>query len=258
MWPGSSSEAVAPGRRVAERRAYRQGMGWDPRAERSACGIGFVADASGLESRRVVELGIEALRRLEHRGAAAGDGVTGDGAGMLLPIPRDLLGDELGLSDDERRSIGVAMVFARGEAERRLPALLEKACAPEGMQTLEVRKVPVEPAALGPAAVGSMPTILQVVIGPAPGRVEQPTVAQQHPPAPRTRHRRRRSRRVRGLTRLPHRHVQGARAGEPARRLLPGPARRAVPRVVRDLPSAVLDEHVARMGAGAAVPRALP
>jgi glutamate synthase domain-containing protein 1 len=47
-----------------------------------------------VETRRIVDLGIEALHRLEHRGAQAGDGVTGDGAGLLLPIPRDLLGDE--------------------------------------------------------------------------------------------------------------------------------------------------------------------
>ncbi|MEX2202462.1 MAG: glutamate synthase central domain-containing protein, partial [Actinomycetota bacterium] len=135
-----------------------------------------MADAAGHASRHVVELGIEALRRLEHRGAEAGDGVTGDGAGMLLPIPRDLLGDELGLSGDERRSMGLSMLFAHGDAERRLPALLEEACAPEGVQTLELRKVPVDPAALGPAAA-SAPTILQAVIGPAPGRAEEPAVA---------------------------------------------------------------------------------
>jgi glutamate synthase domain-containing protein 2/glutamate synthase domain-containing protein 1/glutamate synthase domain-containing protein 3 len=152
-------------------------VGWDPRAERSACGIGFVADASGHESRRVVELGIEALRRLEHRGAAAGDGVTGDGAGLLLPIPRDLLGDELGLSSDERRTMGVAMLFARGDTERRLPALLRNACAPERIEAHELRTVPVEPGALGPAAVASAPTILQAVIGPAPGHSVEPAVA---------------------------------------------------------------------------------
>jgi glutamate synthase (ferredoxin) len=172
---GSRSDAVAPGGGVAKRRAHRKG--WDPRAERSACGIGFVADASGHESRRVVELGIEALRRLEHRGAAAGDGVTGDGAGMLLPIPRDLLGDELGLSSEERRSMGLAMVFARGDADRRLPDLLRRACGAEGVEHLELRTVPVEPAALGPAAAVTAPTVLQAVIGPTPGRADEPAAA---------------------------------------------------------------------------------
>lgn len=147
--------------------------GWDPRSERSACGIGFVADATGRSSRRVVELGLEALRRLEHRGASAGDGLTGDGAGVLLPIPIDLLGDELGLSPDERRpgSLGVAMLFARGDAGRRLPALLRAACATEGGDVLAWRPVPVDPAALGPQAAASAPEVLQAVFraGPHPG-----------------------------------------------------------------------------------------
>ncbi len=145
-------------------------FGWDPRAERSACGIGFVADASGVESRRVVELGIEALHRLEHRGAQAGDGVTGDGAGMLLPIPRDLLGDELGIPASARRSFGVASLFARGDAVRRVPELFPSACEPEGVTVRAWRPVPVEPTALGPAAAASAPVVLQAVLSPAPDR----------------------------------------------------------------------------------------
>ncbi|HSJ49843.1 MAG TPA: glutamate synthase subunit alpha, partial [Actinomycetota bacterium] len=144
--------------------------GWDPRAERSACGIGFVADARGRSSRRVVELGLEALRRLEHRGAAAGDGVTGDGAGLLLPIPRDLLGDELGLDADLRRTMGLAMVFARGEAVRRLPRLLVAASETEGVAVRAWRLVPVDPQALGPTARTSMPSILQAVLTSPPER----------------------------------------------------------------------------------------
>jgi glutamate synthase domain-containing protein 2/glutamate synthase domain-containing protein 1/glutamate synthase domain-containing protein 3 len=137
--------------------------GWDPRAERSACGIGFVADASGASSRRVVELGLEALRRLEHRGAQSGDGATGDGAGMLLPVPRDLIGDELGLSEDERNRVGVAMVFGRGDT-RRLPHLLAEAGRPEGMEVLAWRPVPVDAGSLGPAAAASRPAVLQAML----------------------------------------------------------------------------------------------
>src|SRR5262245_38403830 len=142
--------------------------GWDPRAERGACGIGFVADARGRESRAVVELGIEALHRLEHRGADAGDGATGDGAGMLLPIPRRLLGEELGIPPDRRASLGLAMVFSRGDAPEILPDLLLGACEPDGVTVRGWRPVPVEPRALGPAAAASRPTILQAVLSPAP------------------------------------------------------------------------------------------
>jgi glutamate synthase (ferredoxin) len=149
--------------------------GWDPRSERSACGIGFVADASGGESRGVVELGIEALRRLEHRGAQAGDGVTGDGAGMLLPIPKDLLGAELGIPVSARGSLGLAMLFARGDAVRALVDLLPAACEPEGVTVRAWRPVPVDTRALGPAASASAPAVVQAVLSAAPSR--QRTVA---------------------------------------------------------------------------------
>ena len=61
-------------------------MGWDPRIERDACGIGFVADAEGRSSRAMVETAISALCNVRHRGAVASDAKTGDGAGLLVPI----------------------------------------------------------------------------------------------------------------------------------------------------------------------------
>ena len=55
--------------------------------ERDACGIGFVANAEGVPSRDIVETAIRSLCRVTHRGAIAADARTGDGAGLLLPIP---------------------------------------------------------------------------------------------------------------------------------------------------------------------------
>src|SRR5688500_14239293 len=58
---------------------------YDLRAERDACGIGFVADARGRASRDMIETAIHSLCRVRHRGALASDAKTGDGAGLLLP-----------------------------------------------------------------------------------------------------------------------------------------------------------------------------
>ena len=58
------------------------------RAERDACGIGFVADARGRASRQILDAALEGLANVRHRGAVAADRRTGDGAGVLLPIPR--------------------------------------------------------------------------------------------------------------------------------------------------------------------------
>src|SRR5207237_9564124 len=61
----------------------------DPWREQDACGVGFVARASGERSNAVTRLALEALKRVAHRGAAATDS-SGDGAGVRTQIPGPL------------------------------------------------------------------------------------------------------------------------------------------------------------------------
>ena len=63
---------------------------WCPpaRDDRDACGIGLVADAEGRPSRALVDSALVGLAGVRHRSAVAADGVSGDGAGVLLPIPQ--------------------------------------------------------------------------------------------------------------------------------------------------------------------------
>ncbi len=124
----------------------------NPRAERDACGIGFLADATGRASRAVVDGVLEGLGRMAHRGAVAADGVSGDGAGLLLPIPRALV---------PAPWCGLAQVFLRDEAAR---SAIEAACAEEGIEPAGWREVPVDATALGEAARASMPRIEQLVL----------------------------------------------------------------------------------------------
>jgi glutamate synthase domain-containing protein 2/glutamate synthase domain-containing protein 1/glutamate synthase domain-containing protein 3 len=125
----------------------------DRTAERDACGIGFVARVSGTPSHEVLESLLEALRRVRHRGAVAADHRTGDGAGVLIPLPPALLPEP---------GLGVAMVFLRDEDAGR--QAVEAACAAEGIAVREWREVPVEPEALGPSARESMPLIRQAIL----------------------------------------------------------------------------------------------
>ena len=87
---------------------------YDPQNEHDACGLGFVVDLKGGPSHRTVEMGLEILRRLAHRGAAGCDPSTGDGAGILVQIPHRYYervlyheGKELPLAGD----YGVAQCF---------------------------------------------------------------------------------------------------------------------------------------------------
>ena len=129
---------------------------YDPTAELDACGIGFVADVHGRASRGVLDALIEGLRRVKHRGAVAADGKTGDGAGLLLPIPPGLR---------PGTDAGLGMVFLRDEADR---AAIEAACRDSGLEPRGWREVPVDPDALGEEARASAPRIEQLVVA-APG-----------------------------------------------------------------------------------------
>ena len=67
-------------------RPQQQGL-YDPRFEHDACGIGFVVDMKGRVSHEFVEMGIQMLLNLNHRGACGCEENTGDGAGILLQTP---------------------------------------------------------------------------------------------------------------------------------------------------------------------------
>ena len=89
--------------------------------ERDACGIGFVASATGRPSREVLDALLEALTRVRHRGAVAADHRTGDGAGVLLPLPRRWC----------PRASASRWCSARGTGAR---AAVEEACVAEGIR----------------------------------------------------------------------------------------------------------------------------
>jgi glutamate synthase domain-containing protein 2/glutamate synthase domain-containing protein 1/glutamate synthase domain-containing protein 3 len=120
--------------------------------ERDACGIGFVADIRGRASRWILDAALEGLRRMQHRGAVAADRRTGDGAGVLMPIPPALVPGPW---------CGLATVFFRHEGAR--PAI-EEACETEGLELGGWRGVPVRADALGAGARASMPDIEHLVL----------------------------------------------------------------------------------------------
>src|SRR5262245_64299295 len=84
--------------------ADEQRLLYDPRQERDACGIGLVADLQGRASRELLDRALAGLAAVGHRGAWAADGVTGDGAGVLIPLSPALTGTP---------GAGVAMCFLR-------------------------------------------------------------------------------------------------------------------------------------------------
>src|SRR5947199_2324046 len=124
-----------------------------PDRERDACGIGFVADARGRTSRAIVEAALNGLACVIHRGAVASDAKTADGSGVLLPIPRKIFGDE----------VGVISLFVRGDDPR---AAVEVAAKEEHITVADWREVPTDDEQLGELAQLSRPRLLEAIIEP--------------------------------------------------------------------------------------------
>jgi glutamate synthase (ferredoxin) len=134
----------------------------NPGLDHDACGVGFIARLSGVGSREVVDLALSALDRLTHRGGVDSDGMSGDGAGLLLPIPREFFrvrAQNIDIRLPEEFGLGMVFLPRQREAEARkaIEALAHRA----GLHCLGWRDVPLEGATLGSRALSTQPTIRQ-------------------------------------------------------------------------------------------------
>ncbi|WP_370943052.1 glutamate synthase large subunit [Amycolatopsis sp. cg5] len=142
----------------------KQGL-YDPADEQDSCGVAMVADIHGRRTHGIVTDGLAALTNLDHRGAAGAEPTSGDGAGILLQLPDELLRDEVDfeLPDAEqgkhRYAAGIAFLPAGVEDRRKAVALIEQVATEEGLNVLGWREVPIDPDAayLGPTARSVMP-----------------------------------------------------------------------------------------------------
>lgn len=127
--------------------------------EKSACGVGFIVSRKEEYSHSHLQQGLHALRCVEHRGACAADGLTGDGAGIMTDIPFELLGYE-------KDAVAVATLFLSRNRSKLQKALkiFESTFALFGLEILEYRDVPVNKDGLGIGAAESVPIIVHAVI----------------------------------------------------------------------------------------------
>jgi glutamate synthase domain-containing protein 2/glutamate synthase domain-containing protein 1/glutamate synthase domain-containing protein 3 len=140
---------------------------YDPRYEHDACGVGMVARLDNRPTHEVVVRALTALENLEHRGASGADPLTGDGAGILMQMPDELLRAVAGFELPPAGRYGVMMCFLPTEqqARERIQALLERTVAQEGQQTIGWRDVPVCPEHTGATAAAARPVIRQLFVG---------------------------------------------------------------------------------------------
>nr|WP_246497837.1 glutamate synthase large subunit [Natronoglycomyces albus] len=142
-----------------------QGL-YDPQWEHDACGVAFVVDMQGRKSHRIVEQGLEALVRMEHRGATAPDPDSGDGAGIMLQIPDSYYRKRTRFALPAEGHYATGLVFTphRDRATIRVREIVEKFAVAEGCRVLGWREVDTCPGSLGDAARASAPRVSQVFI----------------------------------------------------------------------------------------------
>ncbi|MQA73596.1 MAG: glutamate synthase large subunit [Solirubrobacterales bacterium] len=146
---------------------------YDRSYEHDACGVACVARLDGSPRQEVIELALTALDDLEHRGAAGADPSTGDGAGVLIQLPRGFLrsrAGEFGVPTEALPGPGrvaLANCFLAPNPTERVEQerLLERAVLAAGQEPLGWRDVPVDLASCGQTARDVAPAFRQLLVG---------------------------------------------------------------------------------------------
>ncbi len=163
-----------------------QGL-YDPEHESDSCGVAMITDIQGRRSHAIVAEGLTALEHLEHRGAAGAEPNSGDGAGILLQLPVDLLRDTVDFALPPSGPGGVntfaaGICFLPSDPVARAAACdrIELIAGEEGLEVLGWRVLPIDPdgAEVGATAMGCMPFMAQLFVaapeydGQRPGGID--------------------------------------------------------------------------------------
>jgi glutamate synthase (ferredoxin) len=139
--------------------------------DHDACGTGFIAQLSGPPNHEILQLSLQALERLSHRGGVDADGASGDGAGLLTTLPAQFFrarAAEENIVLDE--AFGVGMLFAPPTRVADARTAVEDSIGRSKLRLVGWRRVPVNSNALGQRAYETMPEIWQFFIEPASAR----------------------------------------------------------------------------------------
>ncbi len=140
---------------------------YNPQWEHDACGIGFVARVDAQRSHEIIQLALDALCNLEHRGATDADGRSGDGAGVMTHLPYKLLARHLRgirLEMPAPEDVAVAQCFLPLDHVSESRQIITKHMEAAGIPVLAWRVVPTNDGALGMRAMQMKPLVVQAIL----------------------------------------------------------------------------------------------
>ena len=143
----------------------KQGL-YLPEFEHDNCGAGFICSLTGKRSNDIIHKALEILVKLEHRGAVSSDGVTGDGAGILIDVPHKFFKEFCEFELPEAGEYAVSNVFLPRKENQRVYCVevFESEIKKQGLQILGWRNVPVNSDVLGEIAKKTEPLVKQVFV----------------------------------------------------------------------------------------------
>ncbi|MCB8998805.1 MAG: glutamate synthase large subunit [Bacteroidales bacterium] len=149
---------------MAKYRQQNEGL-YRTEFEHDNCGIGFVAHIKGRKSHDIIHKGLEVLENMTHRGAEGADSGTGDGAGVLIQIPRDFYLIQ-GYALPPEGKFGTGLIFLPQDSAdaRKCEEILINFIAKEKIEVIGFREVPRDNSTLGAVARSTEPTIRQILL----------------------------------------------------------------------------------------------
>jgi glutamate synthase (NADPH/NADH) large chain len=142
---------------------------YEPTSERDACGVGLVAAIDGKPRREVVELAIKSLKNVAHRGAVDADGLSGDGAGLMVEAPQGFFAEQVRIIGQALRPgpIAIGQIFLPRTdlgAQDRARAIVETEVLRAGFTIYGWRQTPIDLSVVGSKADATRPEIEQIML----------------------------------------------------------------------------------------------
>jgi glutamate synthase (NADPH/NADH) large chain len=134
--------------------------------EHGSCGIGFVAHLKGKKSHSIINMGIDILKNMTHRGAEGADSKTGDGAGVMIQVPRDFfLIQGYSLPPDGQFGTGLVFLPRNLDEAEKCTEILLRIIKEEAVNFIGFRDVPRDNSTIGVIARSAEPEIRQILLG---------------------------------------------------------------------------------------------
>ncbi len=145
-------------------RPCRSGL-FRPEFEHDNCGIGFVSQIRGVKSHEIIEMGLEILGNMTHRGAEGSDTKSGDGAGIMIQIPRDFyLIQGYNVPPEGQFGTGILFLPKDKSREKQCLEIFEQIMSEKGIRVIDYREIPRNNEVIGELAREAEPEMIQVFV----------------------------------------------------------------------------------------------